>query len=118
MVFKKIAKEAFKVAVGGSGPEGFVVDTIANLAFSGKTPKSSKQLPAKASTPPIPGQVRTVPNTMEARVVRGAGIPADDRPSNVSLRNLEATHFATISKYGKSPSIGLGVAQTQLRLKA
>ncbi len=117
MVFKKIAKEAFKVAVGGSGPEGFVVDTIANLAFSGKTPKSSKQLPAKASTPPIPGQVRTVPNTMEARVVRGAGIPADDRPSNVSLRNLEATHFATISKYGKSPGIGLGVAQTQLRLK-
>ena len=116
MVLKKIAKEAFRVAVGGSGPESFVVDTIANLAFSGKTPKSSKQLPAKASTPPIPGQVRTVPNTMVTRV-RGAGIPANDRPSNVSLRNLEATHLATISKYGKTPNIGLGVAQTQLRLK-
>ena len=117
MVFKKIAKEAFKVAVGGSGPEGFVVDTIANLAFSGKTPKSSKQLPAKASTPAIPGQVSRVPNTMETRV-RGAGIPADDRPSNVSIRNLQATHLATMAQFGKTPNIGLGVAQTQLRLKA
>ena len=45
-MFKQIAKMVLGSATGMSGPEGFVVDTIANLAFSGKTPKSSKQLPA------------------------------------------------------------------------
>ena len=115
-MFKQIAK-AFLGATTGGSPQGFVVDTIANLAFSGKEPKSSKKLPTRASTPPIPGQVSRVPNTMEARV-RGAGIPVDDRPSTVSLRNLQATHLATMAQFGKTPNIGLGVAQTQLRLKA
>ena len=110
-MFKQIAK-AFLGATTGGSPQGFVVDTIANLAFSGKTPKSSKKLPTRASTPAIPGQVRTVPNVME----RG-NRPADDRPSNVSLRNLQATHLATMAQFGKTPNIGLGVAQTQLRLK-
>ena len=114
-MFKQIAK-AFLGAATGTTPEGFVVDTIANLAFSGKTPKSSKKLPTRASTPPIPGQVRTVPNTMETRV-RGAGTPADDRPSNISIRNLQSVHLATMAQFGKTPNIGLGAAQTQLRLK-
>ena len=51
-MFKQIAK-AFLGATTGGSPQGFVVDTIANLAFSGKTPKSAKKLPTRASTPPI-----------------------------------------------------------------
>lgn len=113
-MFKQIAK-AFLGATTKGSPEGFVVDTITNLAFSGKTPKSSKKLPTRASTPAIPGQVSRVPNL--STPVRGAGIPADDRPSNVSIRNLQATHLATMAQFGKTPNIGLGVAQTQLRLK-
>lgn len=111
-MFKQIAKMVLGSATGMSGPEGFVVDTIANLAFSGKTPKSSKKLPTRASTPAIPGQVSRVPNVME----RG-NRPADDRPSNVSIRNLQSVHLATMAQFGKTPNIGLGVAQTQLRLK-
>ena len=114
-MFKQIAKMVLGSATGMSGPEGFVVDTIANLAFSGKTPKSSKKLHTRASTPAIPGQVSRVPNL--STPVRGAGLPVDDRPSNVSLRNLQSIHLATMAQFGKTPNIGLGVAQTQLRLK-
>ena len=42
--------------------------------------------------------------------------PADDRPSNVSIRNLQSVHLATMAQFGKTPNIGLGVAQT-FRLK-
>lgn len=112
-MFKQIAK-AFLGSATGGGPEGFVVDTISNLFFSGKTPKSSTRLPTTAKTPPIPGQVRRVPNTMERRV-RGAGEPVSDSPLNVSIDNLRARHLARLNGL-KSPGPRLGVAQTQLRL--
>ena len=112
MPFKQIAKAVLGSTM--SGPEGFVVDTVAKLAFSGKTPKSSTRPPTTAKTPPIPGQVRRVPNTMETRV-RGAGEPAPSFPQNASIDNLNAKHLAKLSGV-KSPGPRLGVAQTQLRL--